>query len=561
MPTVRENIAYTFEHFMLVYRGTLLKVARAVAIIALIALALEVIVFNINFFTSSGYRTINLDDRIQLQRNDEGAFLLTDVDHTLEFSSLNTEVRNIRIDFDADQPAQNIAVKIQFTDSAHQTYFDTTEYTVGIPDASVSTVVDPSKFINLQTAGYVENLRIEVVGEDVSYPILLNGVSLNAHRPFAFNPLRFVAVFGLLLLGYAFRPKSAIYRIRIVENPRKSKAGIIFAVAIELALTTTFLFYGSNLVGVATSSYNYGAWNGTSLVNTFEVGGDNAQQYAMLAQAMAKGQLYLEEEPPQWLKDMEDPYDKGARDEAQKETGEPYLFEANADVFEPYVSETDQDMILSHPEGLWHPWSVMLTPIAVNTDRLPDEADWPKNLGDLADPKYAADKIAFCDPGKSGTGATIANNIASLYGWEYITEMLDNCEVLSGSDPMFDAVKDGTYPIGFVNEDLGLKWLEAGLPIELIYPEDGVINTVDCLSIIKGAKNMDNAKLFIDFFGSPENHAVLVDPILRRSTRTDAPLAEGLTPTTEYNLVDADKISRDDITAQYNTAYEQSRAN
>ena len=241
--------------------------------------------------------------------------------------------------------------------------------------------------------------------------------------------------------------------------------------------------------------------------------------------------------------------------------GEPYLFEANADVFEPYISETDQDMIMSSPEGLWHPWSIMLTPIAVNTDRLPDEADWPKNLSDLSDPKYAADRIAFCDPSKSGTGATIANNIASLYGWDFITEMLGNCEVLSGSDPMFDAVKDGTYPIGFVNEDLGLKWLEAGLPIQLIYPEDGVINTVDCLSIIKGAKNMDNAKLFIDFFGSPENHAVLVDPILRRSTRVDAPLAEGLTPTTEFNLVDADKISRDEIVEQYNAAYEQSRAN
>ena len=26
-------------------------------------------------------------------------------------------------------------------------------------------------------------------------------------------------------------------------------------------------------------------------------------------------------------KDMEDPYDKGARDELQKETGEPYLFD------------------------------------------------------------------------------------------------------------------------------------------------------------------------------------------------------------------------------------------
>lgn len=239
--------------------------------------------------------------------------------------------------------------------------------------------------------------------------------------------------------------------------------------------------------------------------------------------------------------------------------GEPYLYEANAEVFEPYVSETDQDMIMSHPEGLWHPWSVMLTPIAVNTDRLPNEADWPQKLSDLADAKYSADKIAFCDPSKSGTGATITNNIASLYGWDYITEMLGNCEVLSGSDPMFDAVKDGTYPIGFVNEDLGLKWLETGLPIQLIYPEDGVINSVDCLSIIKDAKNMDNAKLFIDFFGSPENHAVLVDPILRRSTRVDANLAEGLTPTTDYNLIDAEKISRDDITALYNTAYESSR--
>ncbi len=241
--------------------------------------------------------------------------------------------------------------------------------------------------------------------------------------------------------------------------------------------------------------------------------------------------------------------------------GEPYLYESSADIFEPYISPTDKDMIISHPEGIWHPWSIMLTPIAVNKDRMPDEAAWPKTLKDLADPKYAEERIAFCDPSKSGTGATIANNIASLYDWEFIISLLDNCEVMDGSDPMFDAVKDGTYPIGFVNEDLGLKWKEVNLPIELIYPEDGVINTVDCLSIIKDAKNMDNAKLFIDFFGSPENHQVLVDPIMRRSTRTDAPLAEGLTATTEYKLIEANLISRDDITEKYNEAYESSRTN
>ena len=42
---------------------------------------------------------------------------------------------------------------------------------------------------------------------------------------------------------------------------------------------------------------------------------------------MAHGQLYLEETPPQWLQEMDDPYDKGSRDELQKETGEEYLFD------------------------------------------------------------------------------------------------------------------------------------------------------------------------------------------------------------------------------------------
>ena len=331
MPTVRENIAYTFEHFMLIYRSTLVRVARAVGLLVLAALALEVFVFNMNYFTTAGYRTIDLTDRLALAQGEDGTYALTDVDHVMEFSNLNTEVHNIQLDFPADQPAQLVQIKIQFTDGAHQTYFDSTEYTVGVPLADVSTKVADSQYITLQTAGRMENLRIEIAGEEmgaqVSYPIYLDGVYLNAHRPFAFNGWRFAGMLTILLVGYAFRPSSAIYRIRIVENPRKSKAGIIFTVAVEVALMATFLFYGSNLVGVATAQYNYGSWDGTSLVNTFEVGGDNAQQYAELARAMAEGKLYLEEEPPQWLQDMADPYDKGARDEAQKATGEPYLFD------------------------------------------------------------------------------------------------------------------------------------------------------------------------------------------------------------------------------------------
>lgn len=327
MPTLRENISYAFERTVVPHRASIVHLVKSAIVLVLAALVLEVFVFNCNYFASAGYQPINLKNKIELAQGSDDLFRLTSVNHVMEFSDLNTEVHNIRIDFDENQPAQNLTVKIQFTDDAHHTYFDSTEYTVGVPEVEVATNCTQSEYINLNTSGYVDNLRIEIVGEDVSYPIKLWTVSLNAHHPFDFNNTRFMVTLGVLVLVFMFRPKSAIYRIRIVENPVRSKASIIAAVAVEIMLVTSFLFYGSNLVGVATSSYNQGSWDGVSLVNTFEVGGDNAQQYADLARAMAYGQLYLEEEPPQWLQDMNDPYDKGARDELQKETGEEYLFD------------------------------------------------------------------------------------------------------------------------------------------------------------------------------------------------------------------------------------------
>lgn len=327
MPTLRENISYAFDRTVVPHRASIVHLVKSAIVLVLAALVLEVFVFNCNYFASAGYQPINLKNKIELAQGSDDLFRLTSVNHVMEFSDLNTEVHNIRIDFDESQPAQNLTVKIQFTDDAHHTYFDSTEYTVGVPEVEVATNCTQSEYINLNTSGYVDNLRIEIVGEDVSYPIKLRTVSLNAHHPFDFSNTRFLVTLGVLVLVFMFRPKSAIYRIRIVENPVRSKASIIAVVAVEIMLVTSFLFYGSNLVGVATSSYNQGSWDGVSLVNTFEVGGDNAQQYADLARAMAHGQLYLEEEPPQWLQDMNDPYDKGARDELQKETGEEYLFD------------------------------------------------------------------------------------------------------------------------------------------------------------------------------------------------------------------------------------------
>ncbi|WP_165248278.1 cytochrome C oxidase Cbb3 [Adlercreutzia sp. ZJ141] len=327
MPTVRQNISYYAEEYADRYGAGTSRVLKHLAIVVLAALLLEVFVFNMNYFISAQYNTISLHDRISLDTASDGTFKLTEADNVMEFSGLNTEVHNVKVDFYAPQSAKVVNLKIQFTDEAHKTYFDSTEYTVGIPIAQVSTKSDESEYINIQASGLVDSLRIEVVGEDVSYPIKVEDVSINAHCPFRFNVLRFFAAAGILLLAGLFRPRGAIYRIGIVEHARLSKAVITAVAAVEIVLGAAFLLFGSNLVGVATSSYNYGSWDGVSIVNTFEVGGDNAQQYAELAKSFANGKLYLEEEPPQWLQDMDEPYDRGARAELEKQTGEQYLFD------------------------------------------------------------------------------------------------------------------------------------------------------------------------------------------------------------------------------------------
>lgn len=312
--------------------------AIRVGIIFVIALVLEVFLFNMNFFISSSYESVNLTDQSGLDLADpdevtKDAFAqnepvrLTATSNVLEFHNLNKEIHNIHLDFDNSQAAQNLTIQISFTDSAHETYFNTTEYTFGVPEVEVSTFSEESQYLYLQSSGLIQDLRIEIVNEDATYPLILNAIVINDPQPFAFNTLRFFVAFVILLFVYVFRPKSSIYRCKIKEHPRFSRACIVAATAFEVFVLTAYLLFGSNQVGIATAQYNSGSWDGHSIVNTYEVGGENAQQYAELAKAMAHGQLYLEEEPPQWLQDMENPYDKGARDELQKQTGEAYLFD------------------------------------------------------------------------------------------------------------------------------------------------------------------------------------------------------------------------------------------
>lgn len=327
MGNAEGNILSQVRTALNAHDGAVKRALKGALAMLLVAIALEMTLFNINFYRTLGYEEIDLSDQLNLGVDEEGNYRLTEFNHTLEFENLNVPIHNIHFALNEQQPAQLLDFSINFTDDAHLTYFGDTDYTTGVPYATVSTVSPESMYVHLSTSGPVKNLSIELVDDNVVYPVRLEGISINAPEPFTFSQLRVSVVFFVLFLCFLFRPKSLIYRINLRDEPVFTKRAIIAATFVEIFLVSTFLFFGSNMVGVATKSYNYGSWDRESIVSVYDAAGENAQQYSMLAESLAQGDLYLQKEPPQWLQEMDDPYDKGARDEARKAGGEDYLFD------------------------------------------------------------------------------------------------------------------------------------------------------------------------------------------------------------------------------------------
>lgn len=327
MQTSIQRIRRVVVSFVQRYHDLLIHVLKSVGVILAIAFFLEVFLFNMNHWISLGYDPVNLSSSMGITKNADKTYTLSEANHVIEFKNLNKDVHNVRIEFDSGQDAQDVGVKVQFTDSAHETYFDDTEYARGIPVRQVATNSGDTQYIKLETTGITNNLRLEITGKDVTYPIKIRSVYINNVYPFRFLTIRFLIAAGVMGLVYLFRPKSLIYQYRLVRRPRASKLCIGCAAFIEICLVSAFLFMGSNQVGIATPTYNSGSWDQKSVVNSFPVGGRNSQQYQDLARAMASGHLYLDETPPDWLTQMKNPYDRGARDELQKETGQEYMWD------------------------------------------------------------------------------------------------------------------------------------------------------------------------------------------------------------------------------------------
>lgn len=223
------------------------------------------------------------------------------------------------------------------------------------------------------------------------------------------------------------------------------------------------------------------------------------------------------------------------------------LLNGNMDLWQPYKIK-DWDAYpadFKDPNGFWTGQMVHVMVFITNT-KLVSASDAPKSWNDFLNPKWQ-DRVAFCNPNNSGAAFTQLTLMLDLWGggdaaWKKVETVLKHAKITQQSSLVYKGVAQGEFPAGITMEYAGYLYKVGGAPVEVIYPSDGTVAYTEGAAIIKGSKNLDNAKKFMDWASGIEARKKIVSKFMRRPARTDIDfnaLVPGMIPLSQVNLLKA----------------------
>lgn len=264
---------------------------------AVVALACELGLFNLLHWTSLGNTPVSLDVQPSAGLTVQGStYTITDPDNAyLELIGIDAHVSTLFIGLSAcDDMALDITVFM--TDEANSTY-------TALPSEELTLVVPASRYLELHTAGASQSPRIGI-NEAAGYTFSVDeGFVANATAPFDFSPLRLCVVFALACFVLAFRPSSPLFRMSLSWRSKAQKALIVVLAVVEVGAFGAF------------------SYRGFSTNDTWEA----HDQYDDLANAFLSGNVVIDKEVPEAIRELDNPYDPGARAVALQEAGQSEL--------------------------------------------------------------------------------------------------------------------------------------------------------------------------------------------------------------------------------------------
>ena len=195
-------------------------------------------------------------------------------------------------------------------------------------------------------------------------------------------------------------------------------------------------------------------------------------------------------------------------------TGDPHLQAAEMGLTEEYKSPQLaqlHDWALKQAEaakfrtvGVYSgALGIAFNPELLAKKKLPE----PKCWADLANPIYR-DEIQMANPNSSGTAYATLATFVQVFGEDKAFELLKgmhkntNSYPRAGAGPVRSVARGETaIAVTFLHD--GVTEIVAGFPVKLVVPCEGTGYEVGSMSIVKGAKNMENAKKFYEFALTP----------------------------------------------------------
>ncbi|RMX08897.1 extracellular solute-binding protein [Corticibacter populi] len=160
----------------------------------------------------------------------------------------------------------------------------------------------------------------------------------------------------------------------------------------------------------------------------------------------------------------------------------------------------------------------------------PRPADW----GDLASPAFAG-KVNMPDPSQSGTALELLSGLEAAHGaqaWRLFGELKANGMNIAGANaqalnPVLQGAKAAVFgAVDYITYGAQSK----GEKIEIIFPSSGTVVAARPMMILKGSRQQDEARRFVDYVLSEQGQQLVAKTFLIPA-RTDVaaqrpPLAE-----------------------------------
>ncbi len=208
----------------------------------------------------------------------------------------------------------------------------------------------------------------------------------------------------------------------------------------------------------------------------------------------------------------------------------------NDDMLERYVSPFAGNVPAEYKDadGAWTGISLVVVSVVFNTEVAEENgAAIPETWEDLTKPEYAGE-LLMPDPSISGTAYTTLSGLLQTFGeeegWELFARLDANMPYYAqrGGEPP-TAANMGEIMAGIAP---GIATGAAeGYPVVTVFPKDGTPWWPAPVAIMKGAPNLEAAKVFVDWCLTKHGQEVLAEHDPRPPVRDDVPMPQVLIDT------------------------------